>query len=169
MDPEMQKLYCSWSEPECDEVELDIQHFLDHDTDVWRPIRATKLKRVKFTNMNRSQSQTGDDYISQLKYTVLGCNFTTFEERIRDQFIKDINNQKYKEELLKVTSNNKPLDELAKVVYKLEAVKLSTNALQNLSNQVDAVNTIRVYQNQCGRGTNCRGTMVEAKEVTGLI
>ena len=36
-----------------------------------------------------------------------------------------------------------PLDKLAKVVHKLEAIKLSTNALQNLSTQVDVVNEIR--------------------------
>ena len=77
------------------------------------------LERVKFTNMNRSQSQTGDDHMWQLKYTALGCNFTISEERIRDQFIKGINNQKYHKEPLKVTSYNTPLDKLAKVVCKL--------------------------------------------------
>ena len=95
---------------------------------------------MKFTNMNRSQSQTVGDYMSQLKYTALGCNFTNFDNRIRDQFIKDINNQKYQEELLKVTSDNISLDELAKVACKLEAIKLSTNALQNPSTQLDTVN-----------------------------
>ena len=69
----MQKLYYSWPESEHDVMELDIQHFLDHVNDVWRPIRATMLERVKFTNMNRSQNQKGDDYMSKLKYTVLGC------------------------------------------------------------------------------------------------
>ena len=71
------------------------------------------LERVIFINMNRSQSQTEDDYMSKLKYTVLGCNFTNSEERIRNQFIKGISNQKYQEELLKVTSDNMPLGELA--------------------------------------------------------
>ena len=42
-----------------------------------------------------------------------------------------------------------------KVVHKLEAVKLSTDALQNLNTQVDAVNKIRANQNQCGRGAKC--------------
>ena len=37
--------------------------------------------------------------MSQMKYTALGCNITISEERIRDQFIKGINNQKYQEEL----------------------------------------------------------------------
>ena len=111
MGPEMQKLYYTWPEPEPDAMELDIHHFLDHVTEVWRPVRATLLERVKFTNMNRSQSQTGDDYMSQLKYTVLGCIFTNCEERIRDQFIKGINNQKYKEELSKVISDSMPLNE----------------------------------------------------------
>ena len=91
------------------------------------------LERVKFTNTNSSQSQTGDDYMLELKYTPLACNFTNSEERIRDQFIKGINNQKYQDKLLKVNSDNIALDGLAKVVCKLEAVQLSTNALQNLS------------------------------------
>ena len=70
--PEIQQLYCSWPKPECNAMKLDIQYFLDHVTEVWIPIRATMLERVKFTNINRSQRQTGDDYMSQLKYTVLG-------------------------------------------------------------------------------------------------
>ena len=78
--------------------------------------------------------------MSQLKYTVLGCNFTDSEVRIRGQFIKGINNQKYQEELLTVTSDNTPLDKLANVVNRLVAVKLSSNALQNQSTQVDAMN-----------------------------
>ena len=44
--------------------------------------------------------------MSQLKYAALGSNFTNSKERIRDKFIKGINNQKYQEELLKVTSDN---------------------------------------------------------------
>ena len=102
MGPEMWKLYYSWPEPESDTMELDIQHFLDHVTEVWRPVRTTMLERVKFPKMNRSQSQTGDDYMSWLKYAVLGCNFTISKERIRDQYINGINNQKYQEELLKL-------------------------------------------------------------------
>ena len=86
--------------------------------------------------------------MSQMKYTVLSCNFVNSEERIRDQFIKGINDQKYQEELLKVTSDNIPLDEVPKEVHKLEAVKLSTNVLQNLSTQVDTVNKIRANQRQ---------------------
>ena len=156
MGPEMLQLYYSWPEFESDTMGLDIQHFLDHVTEVWRPIKATLLERMKFTNMNRSQSQIGDDYMSQLKYTVLGCIFTNSEERIEDQLIKGINNQKYLEELIKVTSDNAPLNELAKVICKLEAVKLSTNALQNLCTQVDAENKNRANQSQCGKGTNCR-------------
>ena len=85
----------------------------------------------------------------QLKYIVLGCNFTNSKERIRDQFIKGINNQKYQEELLKLASDNMG-HELENVVCKLEAVKLSTNVLQNLSTQVDAVNKIRANQSQHG-------------------
>ena len=81
-------------------MELDIKHFLDNFIETWRPIRATMLERVKFTNMNGSQSQTGDDYTSELKYTVVVCNFTNCKEMIRDQFIKGINNQKYQEKLL---------------------------------------------------------------------
>ena len=65
LDREMQKLYYSSPESECDAMEPDIQHFLDHINEVWRPIRATLLERVSFTNMNRSQDQTGDDYMSQ--------------------------------------------------------------------------------------------------------
>ena len=80
-------------------MELCIQHFHDHFTEVWRPVTATMLEKVKFTNMKRSQSQTGDDYVAPLKYTVLSCNFTNSEEMIRDQFIKGINSQKYHEEL----------------------------------------------------------------------
>ena len=38
-----------------------------------------------------------------------------------------------------VTLGNMLLDKIEKVVHKLEAVKLSTNALQNMSTQVDAV------------------------------
>ena len=106
MSPEMQKQYYSWTEPECDIIEVDIQHFLGYVTEVWRPVGATVLERVKFTNMNRSQSLTGDDYMSQLKYTLIGCNFTHSEEGIRDQFIKGINSQKYQEELLKFTQDN---------------------------------------------------------------
>ena len=76
--------------------------------------------------------------------------------------------------MFKVTSDNMPLDELAKVVCKLEAVKLSTNTLQNLSTLVDAVNKTRANhktrasQKQCGKVANYGGTMVEAKEVAGL-
>ena len=91
MGPEF-KLYYSLQEPACNTMELDRKHFLDHVTDVWTPVRATVLQRVKFTNMNRSQNQTGDDYMSLLKYTVLGCNFIYSEERIRDQLIKGIIN-----------------------------------------------------------------------------
>ena len=80
-------------------MKLNIWHFLDHVTEVWRPITSYYVREGEVTNMNRSQSQTGDDYMLQLKYTVLGCNFTDSEERIRDQFIKGINNQKYQEEL----------------------------------------------------------------------
>ena len=74
-------------------MELEIQHFPDNVTEAWKPIRDTMLERVKLTNMNRSKSQTGDYYMSQLKYTMLGCNFTKYEERIRDQFIRGINSQ----------------------------------------------------------------------------
>ena len=116
------------------------------------------LERVKFTNMNRSQSQSEDDYMSQLKYTTQGCVLTNSKERIRDQFIKCINNQKYQEECLQVASDNIPLGELGKVAYKLEAVMLSTNALQNLSTQVDTVNKNIANQSQCGRDPNCGGT-----------
>ena len=87
-------------------MELDIQHILGHVTEVSQSIRTTMLGRVKFTNMNRSQSQTGDDHMSQLKYTALGCNFINSKERIRDQFIKGINSQKYQEELLRVASDS---------------------------------------------------------------
>ena len=52
MGPEMQNLYYSSSESECDAMELDIQHFRDPVTEVWRPVRATMLEWVKFTNMN---------------------------------------------------------------------------------------------------------------------
>ena len=103
-------------------MELDTQHFIDHVTEVWRPVRVTMLERVKFTNKNRSQYQTGDNYMSQLEYTAPGCNFTSSDERIRDQFIKGINNQKYQEELLKVASDNTPIDKLAKVFCKLATV-----------------------------------------------
>ena len=118
--------------------------------------------------MNRWQSQTGDGYMSQLKYAVLDCNFTNSGERIKDQFIKGISNQKYQEELLKVTSDNMPLDEVAKVDHKLEAVKLSTSAMQNLSTQVDAVNKEskpKPTWKRCQLGE----TLVEAEEVTGFI
>ena len=141
MGLQMPKLYYSWPDPEYDAVDPDIQHFLDHVTEAWRPVRATMLKRVKFTNMNRSQSHTGDDYMSQLKYTVLVCNFTNSKERIKDQFIKGMNNHKYQKEYLKVTSDSTPLDELAKVVCKLEAVKLSTNALKNLSTHIHSIDS----------------------------
>ena len=107
--------------------------------------------------------------MSQLKYTALVSYTTNSEKRIRDQFIKDINNQKYQEEVLKVTSDNMPLDKLENVFLKLQAVKLSTNALQNLSTQVDTVNKIRANQSQCGRVLTMGETVVEAKEVTGLI
>ena len=60
---------------------------------------------------------------------MLGCDFTHSEEIIREQFIKGIDNQKYQEEVLQIISGKTLLNELAKVVYKLEAVKLSTNAL----------------------------------------
>ena len=61
MGLEMQKLYYSWPELEHDTMEQDIQHFLDHVTEAWRPVRASMLEKVKFTNMNRTQNQTGDD------------------------------------------------------------------------------------------------------------
>ena len=107
MDPEMQKLYF--------------------------PGKNYYVREGEVNKNHRSQNQTGDDYMSQLKYTVLGCNITNSEERIRDLFIKGITNLKCKKELLKVASDNTPIDELSKVVHKLEAVKLSTNGLQNLS------------------------------------
>ena len=47
MGPEMQRLYYSWAESEYDAMELDIQHFLDHVTEVWRPLRAAMLERVR--------------------------------------------------------------------------------------------------------------------------
>ena len=56
----------SWPEPECDRIELDIQNFLDCVTEAWKPIKATMVERVKFINMNRSQSQAGNDYMSHL-------------------------------------------------------------------------------------------------------
>ena len=88
---------------------------------------------------------------------MLSCNLTYSGKRIRYQFIKAINNQKYQKELLKVALDNMPLGELAKVVHKLEAVKLSTNVMQNLSSQVDVVNKIKGNQSQCGRGANHGG------------
>ena len=104
----------------------------------------------------------------QLKYTALCCNFTNSGERIRDQFIKGNNNQKYQEELLKVASDNTPLDQLAKVVCELEAVKLSTNALQNSSTQVDTANKNSRTKPMWKR---CQpwGKPWQRQEVTGLI
>ena len=86
-------LYYSWPESEFDAMEIDIQHVLEHVTEGWRLIRATMLERVKFTNINRSQNHGGDDYMSQLKFTVLGCNFINSEKRTRGKFFKGINNQ----------------------------------------------------------------------------
>ena len=59
--------------------------------------------------------------------------------------------------------------QVSKVVSKSEAVKLSTNTLQNLSIQVDAVDKNRANQSQYGKGTNYWETVVEAEENTGLI
>ena len=59
-----------------------------------------------------------------------------------------------------------PLDELEKVVCKLEAVKLSTNTLQNLTTQVDTVNKNRANQANVEGLPTLGRTAVEAKEVT---
>ena len=105
----------------------------------------------------------------QLKYTVLGCNFSQSEQRIIDQFIKGINKQKYWEELLTVTSDNTPLDELTKVACKLKVVKLSTNALQKLCTHVDAVNKTEQTKANVKEVPTMGETVVEAEEVAGLL
>ena len=48
MGLEMWKLYYSWPEPEWDSMQLDIQHFLGHVTEAWRPIRATVFRESEF-------------------------------------------------------------------------------------------------------------------------
>ena len=54
------------------------------------------LERVKFTNMNRSQSQTGDDYMSQFKHTALVTkkvtNFVCIHNMVSPGLLKQSNN-----------------------------------------------------------------------------
>ena len=156
MGPKARMDYMSWSQAARDEMDENMNLFLEKWATVWRPESTSATARITFSSAKRKQKQSAVDYLHYLQMLAMPCAFKDSDERIRDQFVQGINDEAMQNKMLEEIKDETTATELCNLCKRIESVRSQQGLLRG--DTVDSVTSDQRSRSRGrGRGRGGRG------------